>query len=158
MSTLRTYADAEEWIRGAIEAAVVTGGDPTDFVCQLFFRWQPTHRTSAGEVLRANEGREQDLVAGIVDEQVVLVLPGNALPMPVRHGAPEIDRGQIVNYGLSRIVPGVWALSPSLNVEGLIHGFVMLYDVPDPAPWEAGPEHWTAAAPPKRLVVLPGEL
>jgi hypothetical protein len=37
---------------------------------------------------------------------------------------------------MERIVPGVWALNPSLNIPGVIHVFVLLYGVPNPAPWE----------------------
>jgi len=38
-------------------------------------------------------------------------------------------------WGLMRLAPGVWKLSPSV-VEGEFHGFLTLIGVPDPAPFQ----------------------
>jgi hypothetical protein len=39
-------------------------------------------------------------------------------------------------FGIIEIVPGLWHLTPSLNLPGVLHMFVVVYDVPSPAPWE----------------------
>lgn len=48
------------------------------------------------------------------------------------------EHGELTKYGAELVTKGVWAISPSLNAEGVIHAFLVLYDVPDPAPWERG--------------------
>jgi hypothetical protein len=65
--------------------------------------------------------------------------------MPVHAGEPE---GEVVDvapgtkgwaemkrYGLSRLGPGVWRLTPSLWAPGVLHAFIVLCDVPEPAPF-----------------------
>ena len=122
---MRTFVEVAEWCHGAAEAF----GDPSVPVCQLFFRWQD---------LRLGDGDDdQTLVCGTLDREFVLVLgPGAVFPLPLRNGEPEHTDDEVITYGAVRVVEGVWAITPSLNVEGFIHGFVVLYGVPDPAPWE----------------------
>jgi hypothetical protein len=65
------------------------------------------------------------------------ISPAHPIPIPIVLGREVTDdAGDLVKFGSERVIPGVWALNPSLNVPGLIHAFVVLYDVPDPAPWE----------------------
>ena len=45
---------------------------------------------------------------------------------------------ELVEFGVDRIAPGLWVLNPSLNIPGVLHAFIALYDVPNPAPWEGG--------------------
>jgi hypothetical protein len=42
---------------------------------------------------------------------------------------------RMVCWGIARLGPGIWAVQPSVLTEGY-HGFVVLRNVPDPAPWE----------------------
>lgn len=129
---MTSCAEVERWIVGAAQKY----GDPSKPVCQLFFRWQDLQR---GDLLGP------DLACGFVDGQVMLLCGPDIPPLPVTivHGAPQVTaRRQLLAYGATRIAPGVWSVAPSLNVAGVIHGFVVLYDVPDPAPWT-------------RMVVLP---
>lgn len=122
---MRTMAEAMEWHHGAATAF----GDPAEPVCQLFFRWQ--------ENLAQYNGGE--LACGMHDGELTLLLGPvfPPLPMPVQAGAMRVKNvDKLEAYGADRIGPGLWSLEPSLNAEGLIHGFVVLYDVPDPAPWE----------------------
>lgn len=72
----------------------------------------------------------------MLDGQTTLFVAGEALPMTIELGPMRLNGEQIMAYGATRIVPGVWVLEPSLNVEELIHGFVLIHGVPDPAPWE----------------------
>lgn len=40
-----------------------------------------------------------------------------------------------VLFNVVPVVPGVWYLTPSFNHRGVLHTFITLYDVPEPAPW-----------------------
>jgi hypothetical protein len=130
---VRTFAEVAEWCLGAFEAY----GDSSVPVCQLFFRWQPDLQNFDGR------GDDETLVCGMVMGEFVLVCgPPAIIPLPVRTGEPEVTDEEVISYGAVRVVEGVWAIAPSLNLPGFIHGFVVVYGVPDPAPWE-------------RLIVLP---
>jgi hypothetical protein len=133
---VKTFTEVAAWCLGAFEAY----GDASVPVCQLFFRWQPDLETFDGR------GDDETLVCGMVLGEFVLVCGRSAIiPLPVRKGAPEATDEEVITYGAVRVTAGVWAITPSLNIDGFIHGFVVLYGVPDPAPWE-------------RLIVLAGAL
>lgn len=123
---MRTFAEVEEWCHGAADAY----GDPSVPVCQLFFRWS----TNLQRLVLGDD----TLACGLSEGNVALVLGPNmpALPLPVRLGEPEVTDEEVITYGAVRVVEGVWAITPSLNLVGFIHGFVVVYGVPDPAPWE----------------------
>ncbi len=117
-----------EWQRGA----AIEFGDPSEPVCQLFFRW----------IERPHEFNGDELVCGITDGRLFLGLPDSIL-LPVVTGnptwrdyVPAVDGGRIESFGLQRIAPGVWSLMPSLNMHGLLHAFVVLFGVPDSEPWD----------------------
>jgi len=70
--------------------------------------------------------------------------PPFAIQCPVKGGEPDgepVKRGDTVigyrmrRWGLRRLGPGVWELSPSIHEKGLVHAYVVLCDVPEPAPW-----------------------
>lgn len=128
---MKTFAEVAEWYAGATERY----GDAATPVCQCFFRWTNALRAtrSAGIASDADE----DLVCGVLHGDVVLVLGPTfpTLPLPLRMGEPEVVDG-VVTFGVDRVATGLWEVRPSLNYEGLIHAFVVLVDVPDPAPWE----------------------
>lgn len=121
---MKTFASLAQWCAGA----TVELGDPAEAVCQAFFRWQD-HLQPDG----------QDLVCGMQGDQVVICLtPHVALPVAVQTGEPRLNEGgdALEAFAIDQVVPGMWSLRPSLNIPGLIHAFVVLYGVPDPAPWE----------------------
>ena len=125
---MRTFAEVADWCLGAYGAY----GDASVPVCQLFFRWHHNLRDLRGEDLACG------IVEGMVAGEIVLVCgPGlPPFPLSVRAGEPEVTDDEVITYGAVRVVEGVWAITPSLNVVGVIHGFVVVYGVPDPAPWE----------------------
>ena len=47
----------------------------------------------------------------------------------------ELGAGELEIFGAVNIAQGVWSLTPSLNLPGLIHCFVVLYEVPPAASW-----------------------
>lgn len=119
---MKTFADVAEWCAGA----AMQFGDPSAVVCQLFFQWREDLRAAAG-----------DLACGLHGDEVALVLgPDVALPIPLQLGEPEISDEGVITFGTDLIAPGLWAVTPSFNMPGVIHAFVVLYGVPDPAPWE----------------------
>ena len=122
-TTIRTFEHLTDWTFGATEIF----GDPSEAICHLFFRWSqdPKH----------NPGGE--LVCGQSMDGIGLWIHRNhVIPVPVITGEQRMVDGNLEAFGSEKIAPGVWALTPSLNIREL-HGFVVLYDVPDPAPWES---------------------
>lgn len=130
MSTIRTQSFLNVWLAGA----AAQFGDPSEPICQLLVRWEGDLPAYTGD----------DLVAGMVDGRIVLRLQlGDEtvdLPLPIETGQSRsvqlYDDGPPFTFGAQLLASGVWTLDPSLNLPGLIHGFVVLYGVPDPAPWE----------------------
>jgi hypothetical protein len=121
---LKTIAEVVEWQEGA----AARFEDPAIPVCQLFFRWVEEPRGYRGD----------ELVCGMQLGQFGVWLgPEEAIALPVALGDCELDTiGCVLKFGAVLITPGVWRLTPSFNAPGLIHAFVVLYGVPDPAPWE----------------------
>jgi hypothetical protein len=67
------------------------------------------------------------------DQKIVTgVVPFNADGPPVL----TPDRTQILRWGVTRLGPSVWAIEPSTVQEGLLHAFIIMRDVPEPAPWQ----------------------
>jgi hypothetical protein len=125
-SALTRADDVEVWRAGAL----LECGDPSDPVCQMFFHFQADLVRYDGEALACGYTRD--------DLLVLLGATASPLPVPVRCGDPVIaPTGELDAFGLSPITGDVWALSPSLNLPGVLHGFVVLYGVPTPAPWES---------------------
>lgn len=84
-------------------------------------------------------GRREDLAFGWLDGELVLRLGPDfpIFPLRVELGQLQIgEDGELKNFGAMQVTPGVWWLTPSLNAEGVIHAFLVLYGVQDPAPWE----------------------
>jgi len=129
---MKTFAQLNEWCTGAAEEL----GDPAQACCMSFFRWQEDLANYHGE----------DLACGMLNGGLVLqIAPGlkGRVPMPIVLGEAEVVRQgphvELVSYGMELVTKGVWAMDPSLNIEGVVHTFVVLYDVPDPAPWGEQP-------------------
>lgn len=52
---------------------------------------------------------------------------------PHLDGGP--DDGPPVRFVLFQLGPTVWKITPSLQVPGLVHGYLTFFNVPEPAPW-----------------------
>jgi hypothetical protein len=118
-----------EWAGLLIDAY----GDPAAAVCQTFFRWKqrPVPSDHADDLCWEYEGG--------ADGGDILLWTGGKMPLRVRisREGPEFDAGgELSAFAVFNICSGLWYLAPSLNVPGVLHSFVVLYDVPDPAPWE----------------------
>ena len=134
---MRTIQEVEAWREGA----ALECGDPSLPVCQLFVRYvEADHRP------RRPEEFFELFCYRDRDERYVLWLgPDLVVPVPIAREKVTSYDGEVEAYGVEPIAPGVWTLTPSLNLPGEIHGFVILYDVPSIPPWE-------------RLVLLPHEV
>lgn len=59
--------------------------------------------------------------------------------VPIRVGPADwpdpSNPASIRTWGLERIGPGVWVVSPSVWQFGLFHAYIVLRDVPEPAPF-----------------------
>jgi|SRR5579871_5940316 len=103
-------------------------------------RWR--ERITAPEDLQ-----EPICVAHNVDGSWILtvMIDGEEYELPVQEGEPEGDLEEIAPgvkawvrmkvFGLSKLGPGVWRMDPSLWVAGELHAFLVLRDVPEPAPF-----------------------
>lgn len=112
---INNSTDLTRWCLGAAEEF----GDPSIPVCQLFLKW--------AEALVLHRGNE--LSAGMMEGDLFIMLDKRIGPVQI-----PLDR-----YEFQRATAGVYAMSPSLNIPGLIHGYVVLYDVPEQGlvpPWE----------------------
>lgn len=124
---MRTSDQLTAWRIGA----QLQFGDPSVPVCQCFFEWRQAF-TSSAPGLEAYYDPPSRQCDGAV---VLRLAPDLNVDIPVRTGEPEVDDDGVVAFGAEEITRGVWALRPSLNMPGLLHAFVVLYGVPDPAPW-----------------------
>jgi hypothetical protein len=121
---MKTCAEVAAWCAGA----AAEFGDASAVCGQVFARWHP-------DLSVAVEGDE--LVATLHQGRVVVALAEDVqLPLVVEEKMAIAADGSLDKFGAEKICPGVYALEPSLNVQGIIHVFVILYDVPDPPPWE----------------------
>lgn len=122
---MKTLSEVARWRRTAAERF----GDPSIPTCQLFLRHVTHHSQFDGE----------DLVFTVDQGELFLKLErdGSWFPIAISPVGAEVDaEGDLVAFGMEQIESGLWLLRPSLNVPGLIHAFITLYRVPDPAPWE----------------------
>jgi hypothetical protein len=123
---LKTLTEVEQWCLGAAEEF----GDPAIPVCQLLCRWE--HNPAA------DGGQRSDLACGMYRGRFCLTL-NRIAPcfLTVVDGPPAFDAvGDLRAFGAEQFAPGLWSLTPSLYLPGVLHAFVVLYDVPNPAPWE----------------------
>lgn len=111
-----------------MEQAAEEFGDPSEPVTQIFCKWVEPLIDFCG----------QELAAGVMDGRTyVRIGPGAHIEMRIESGhAGEIDKEGMPRYGATPIAQGLWALSPSLYIPGMVHAFVVLYDVPIAVPWE----------------------
>ena len=133
---MKTNSEVMEWCAGAEHEF----GDPSAPVCQIFVRYVSDPKAYTGdEIVCWMEGGELVLSLARYPNH----MPRLPLPLDIVTGKPEIADDELVAFGAEMVSLGVWALNPSLHLPGVIHAFVVLYNVPNPVPWE-------------RLIVLAG--
>lgn len=60
-------------------------------------------------------------------------------PVPITLGAVPVVGSDNPVWTLEKLGAGVWAVLPSLHFQGVIHAYVTIKNVPEPAPWESSP-------------------
>jgi hypothetical protein len=104
-------------------------GDPSAATCVMFVRW---HETPTGSDMVADYSPQANAL--------LLLVPGEdgaqIVPLEVSMDGPVMVDGRLDAFHIRHISGGVWALYPSLNIPGVIHAYVVLHGVPEPAPWE----------------------
>jgi len=126
-TALRDLAAVEEWLTGA----AAEYGDPSVPVFQLVCRWVDDPERHFGE----------DVVCGVREGQFLIqVGAATRIPLHVDRDGPVVAPApgglELMSFGAVPVGAGVWLLEPSLNIPGQLHAFVVLVDVPAPAPWQ----------------------
>ena len=120
--------DLENWISSARSAL----GDPALWVCQIFAQFLP--KPSDGLKINAWLDNQETLILSIAHPP----FQPNSIRIPLQFSVhpPKVKNGVLFAFCLQKVTPGIWELYPSLNMPGILHAFVAIYGVPDPAPWE----------------------
>lgn len=127
---MKTIADLHDWLDGVEEAF----GDPSAATAMIFARYQAVEAIS-GDITARYEGDK--LLLKLANEASGGALPvGDYLPLPIDPGGYVMRDEGLVAFGIEQVMPGLWHLIPSLNIPEVLHVFVVVYDVPVPAPWE----------------------
>jgi hypothetical protein len=122
---VKTFEQFAQWSQ-EVEAAV---GDVAEAIGILCFRWCEDPRQHNGDLICRADPRG---VAIYFDP------PSGAMVLEIntKGAVMNEETGELLAFGVEKLTPGVWTLEPSLNVLTFVHAFVVLYGVPDPAPWE----------------------
>jgi len=117
---MKTVKELHEWRVGAVREF----GDPSIPVTPMFVR------------LQTIDCRSEEITAKF-DRGILFVNAFADIPLVIDVDGPQIEDGCLRAFGIVQVVPGLWFLTPSLNLPDMFHAFIVLYDVPSPAPWEA---------------------
>lgn len=120
---MKTLTEVVQWVDGA----AAQFDDPAKPIGMLFAKFE------AGDI---EQPRPELVTARWAEGALWLNLPFDWLPLDVA-AKPVIcgTTGAMRAYGLEQVSDSLWAISPSLNMPGELHVFVVVYDVPTPAPW-----------------------
>ena len=121
---MKTVEQLEQWREGAERLY----DDPAEPVGLVFVRYVPT--------LVGYDGAELVCTGASSDRLVIQLGIRTSIYLPVSTGGMDRDGERLLAFGLEQVGPGLWYLTPSMNLPKTLHAFVVLYDVPDPAPWE----------------------
>lgn len=125
---IKTFDDLREWCFSVADGL----GDPSAATGNAFFEFRRSRIGPPSDLLSCTFSDRQGLLLQLGPDQP----ESDLLPLSIKMGESEIGVDGVENYGMTPIIPGLWAIDPSLNVRGVLHVFVTVYGVPDPAPWE----------------------
>jgi hypothetical protein len=121
---MKLVSDLQEWLMNAAERF----GDPSIPVGQIFARFAYKDARESEDIVVVWDGRELRIGVG----------EGDWLPIPVDVDGPVIsEAGELECFGIREVCSGLWQITPSLNVPGVIHAFVIIYDAPIVPPWKS---------------------
>lgn len=116
---MKTVTELGHWLDG-VEAQL---GDPSAATGLLFARYQALKAPSDDVVIRFEDGALRLEAEG-------------EIPIAIDPDGYVMRGEQLIAFGIEKVCDGVWSLNPSLNIPDVLHVFVVIYDVPTPAPWE----------------------
>ena len=127
-SVIGTYEELDHFLAAVNERF----GDPSAMVCLMYVGW----------------GNKQNAMPAIwsewsdLDRVVLLHFVGmdgmDSVPLKVSLDEPGLtNEGGLAQFQIRPIAAGVWTISPSLNIPGQLHAFLVIHGVPEPAPWES---------------------
>lgn len=133
---MNTFDEVYDWMAGA----AAEFDDPSEPVCQMFFRWVDDLDQYWGEELACGPSLRPGHIDVMFQRRAAIAVPlVTGSPAFLRSGLEETVEG-VDTFGAKLIASdargGIYSLTPSLNLPGVIHFFVVLYNVPQPAPWE----------------------
>jgi hypothetical protein len=139
---MKTMREVAAWIEGGLRQF----GDPSEPVGLLFARYTLVMRQAETDVVWTPGPESLFDAAAPLGGMLWLAhgadgwldLPIAARPALSPSSCLDHPAVTVHAFGAELIADGLWALTPSLNVLGLLHVFVVLYGVPTPAPWEPG--------------------
>ena len=112
-----------------LEAADEGLGDPASSVCLILARWSDGPCTTP-DIIARWDGTAVQLQIVQPDGDPV------SITLRIEEAGPVIDDTTLQAFGARKFTGGAWALEPSLNMPGILHGFVVITGVPDPPPWK----------------------
>src|SRR4051812_40595169 len=122
---MKLISEIHEWCQGSFDRY----GDAGQAVGQVFARFVAQPPPAHTEIL-----------AGYDSGSIALALDvGQWIPLPVSTDGPRANEetGALEAFGIEEISAGFWTLSPSLNIPGVIHVFVHIYNTPIVPPWKS---------------------
>jgi hypothetical protein len=99
-------------------------------VLQLVAKWTD---------LDIREFHGEEVLAGWMGRQVVVNIGGAVVPITAVVGPGVVADPETMtmeSFGLEKLGPGVWAIDPAIHRKGGLHAYILLVEVPDPAPFE----------------------
>jgi hypothetical protein len=114
-------------LREFVEEATEQIGDPSEVTTLLFVEFEA----------RKGSDRVGAMYDPVTKTLFVEIEEGTVWPLEISDDGPVIHSQQgLIAFGIKKVRAGVWALNPSLNIPNVLHAFVVIHGVPDPAPWE----------------------
>lgn len=122
---LRTIDDLAHWCDVSFEAF----GDASKPVAVCFARWTDNLEAYRGEDIAI--GRNDPAAP---EDYALRLGPGCYIAIRLQQKQAFVNAaGELEIFGANEVTDGVWSLTPSLNMPGLIHCFLVLYAVPETA-------------------------
>ena len=112
-----------------LEAAEEGLGDPASSVCLILARWCEGPCIAPDIIARWDGNAVQLQIVQQRGEPA-------SFSLRISEEGPGIEGATLQAFGARKFTGGAWALEPSLNLPGVLHGFIVITGVPDPPPWK----------------------
>ena len=110
-----------------LEGARARFGDPAKPVFLLAVNFSPITKLQNGDV----RAQYNPAISSLT-----LDFGGSLLTIEISPDGAIFEKDKLLAFHIRKLCSGIWAISPSLNMPGILHAFLVLHNVPEPAPWE----------------------